>query len=101
MAALARIEPGAHEAQPVDSHRETTLSNHDVCHVELRTLSCCGLLDRWPSRTTCPVLTFTLSEEGVAAFRDALVCLNKFSDDVSLEARKESVRAWLTLHLRS
>lgn len=38
------------------------------------------------------VLTFTLSEEGVAAFRDALICLNKFSDDVSLEARKESVR---------
>ncbi|KND90851.1 DNA repair protein rad9 [Tolypocladium ophioglossoides CBS 100239] len=36
------------------------------------------------------VLTFTLSEEGVAAFRDALICLNKFSDDVSLEARKES-----------
>ncbi|POR35099.1 DNA repair protein rad9 [Tolypocladium paradoxum] len=36
------------------------------------------------------VLTFTLSEEGVAALRDALICLNKFSDDVSLEARKES-----------
>ncbi len=37
------------------------------------------------------VLSFTLSEEGVAAFRDALICLNKFSDDVSLEARKDSV----------
>ncbi|KJZ76219.1 hypothetical protein HIM_04301 [Hirsutella minnesotensis 3608] len=36
------------------------------------------------------VLTFTLSEEGVAAFRDALTCLNKFSDDVSLEARRDS-----------
>ncbi|KAH7173485.1 Rad9-domain-containing protein [Fusarium flagelliforme] len=36
------------------------------------------------------LLSFTLSEEGVAAFRDALICLNKFSDDVSLEARKDS-----------
>ncbi|KAI5457741.1 Rad9-domain-containing protein [Mariannaea sp. PMI_226] len=36
------------------------------------------------------LLNFTLSEEGVAAFRDALICLNKFSDDVSLEARKDS-----------
>ncbi|KFH43932.1 DNA repair protein-like protein [Hapsidospora chrysogenum ATCC 11550] len=36
------------------------------------------------------VLTFTLSEEGVGAFRDALICLNKFSDDVSLEARRDS-----------
>ena len=37
------------------------------------------------------VLNFTLSEEGVSALRDALICLNKFSDDVSLEARKDSV----------
>jgi cell cycle checkpoint control protein RAD9A len=36
------------------------------------------------------VLSFTLSEEGVSAFRDSLICLNKFSDDVSLEARKDS-----------
>ncbi|KAF7559429.1 hypothetical protein G7046_g4711 [Stylonectria norvegica] len=36
------------------------------------------------------LLNFTLSEEGVTAFRDALICLNKFSDDVSLEARKDS-----------
>ncbi|KAI1024466.1 hypothetical protein LB505_000719 [Fusarium chuoi] len=36
------------------------------------------------------LLNFTLSEEGVSAFRDALICLNKFSDDVSLEARKDS-----------
>lgn len=39
------------------------------------------------------LLSFTLSEEGVSAFRDALICLNKFSDDVSLEARKDSVGA--------
>jgi cell cycle checkpoint control protein RAD9A len=38
------------------------------------------------------VLSFTLSEDGVGAFRDALICLNKFSDDVSVEARKDSVR---------
>ncbi|KAF4512156.1 hypothetical protein G6O67_001332 [Ophiocordyceps sinensis] len=36
------------------------------------------------------LVAFTLSEEGVAAFRDALTCLNKFSDDVSLEARRDS-----------
>ncbi|TWU72339.1 hypothetical protein ED733_001649 [Metarhizium rileyi] len=36
------------------------------------------------------ILSFTLSEEGVSAFRDALICLNKFSDDVSLEAKKDS-----------
>lgn len=39
------------------------------------------------------LLNFTLSEEGVSTFRDALVCLTKFSDDVSLEARKDSVSA--------
>lgn len=38
-----------------------------------------------------PILTFTLSEEGVSGLRDALICMNKFSDDVSLEARKDSV----------
>ncbi|KAK2612206.1 hypothetical protein QQS21_001782 [Conoideocrella luteorostrata] len=36
------------------------------------------------------ILSFTLSEEGVSAFRDALICLSKFSDDVSLEAKKDS-----------
>ncbi|UKZ68443.1 uncharacterized protein TrAtP1_009479 [Trichoderma atroviride] len=36
------------------------------------------------------ILTFTLSEEGVTAFRDALNCLSKFSEDVSIEARKDS-----------
>lgn len=39
------------------------------------------------------ILSFTLSEEGVSTFRDALICLNKFSDEVSLEARKDSVRS--------
>ncbi|KZZ93379.1 Rad9 [Moelleriella libera RCEF 2490] len=34
-------------------------------------------------------LSFTLSEDGVGGFRDALICLNKFSDDVSLEARED------------
>jgi cell cycle checkpoint control protein RAD9A len=38
------------------------------------------------------VLSFTISDDGVGAFRDALICLSKFSDDVSLEARKDSVR---------
>lgn len=42
------------------------------------------------------VLNLTLSEEGVNAFRDALICLSKFSDDVSLEARKDSVSSIFT-----
>ena len=44
------------------------------------------------------ILSFTLSEEGVSTFRDALICLNKFSDDVSLEARKDSVRNLVSFH---
>lgn len=43
------------------------------------------------------ILSFTLSEEGVSTFRDALICLNKFSDDVSLEARKDSVRPYFSM----
>lgn len=37
------------------------------------------------------LVSFTLSEEGVGAFNDALICVNKFSDDVSLEVRKDKV----------
>ena len=37
------------------------------------------------------VLNFTLSEEGVGVFHDALACMFKFSDDVCLEARKDKV----------
>lgn len=43
------------------------------------------------------VLSLTLSEDAVAALRDALVCLNKFSDDVSLEAQKDKVSEALPL----
>ncbi|RCI07618.1 hypothetical protein L249_1679 [Ophiocordyceps polyrhachis-furcata BCC 54312] len=45
-----------------------------------------------------PVLSFILSEDGVAAFREALICLSKFSDDVSLEARKDSQFVLTTLN---
>ncbi|KAK2015545.1 hypothetical protein LZ32DRAFT_526251 [Colletotrichum eremochloae] len=37
------------------------------------------------------ILNFTLSEDAVAAFRDVLTCMNKFSDDVSLEAKKDKL----------
>ncbi|KAJ4424122.1 hypothetical protein N0V82_001170 [Gnomoniopsis sp. IMI 355080] len=37
------------------------------------------------------LVSFTLSEEGVGAFNDALMCVNKFSDDVSLEVRKDKL----------
>ncbi|KAI1188328.1 Rad9-domain-containing protein [Nemania serpens] len=35
------------------------------------------------------VLQFTLSEDGVSVLRDALTCLSKFSDEVSLEAKRD------------
>ncbi|TGJ88412.1 hypothetical protein E0Z10_g305 [Xylaria hypoxylon] len=35
------------------------------------------------------VLKFTLSEDGVSVLRDALICLGKFSDEVSLEAKRD------------
>lgn len=37
------------------------------------------------------ILSFTLSEEGVAVLHDALACIVKFSDDVCLEARKDQL----------
>lgn len=37
------------------------------------------------------LVSFTLSEDGVGAFNDALVCIHKFSDDVSLEIKKDKV----------
>lgn len=37
------------------------------------------------------LVNFTLSEEGVGAFNDALLCIHKFSDDVSLELKKDKV----------
>lgn len=45
------------------------------------------------------ILSFTLSEEGVSTFRDALICLNKFSDDLSLEARKDSVSQKIEMNI--
>lgn len=41
------------------------------------------------------LVSFTLSEEGVGAFNDALVCIHKFSDDVSLEVKKDKVLTYL------
>lgn len=37
------------------------------------------------------IVDFTLSESGVLAFQNALACVMKFSDDVSLEARRDKV----------
>ncbi|RYP62523.1 hypothetical protein DL771_009706 [Monosporascus sp. 5C6A] len=37
------------------------------------------------------VVKFTLSEEGVSVLRDALSCLGKFSDEVSLEAKRDQL----------
>ena len=40
-----------------------------------------------------PLLQFTLSREGVNALREALACLSKFNEEVSLEAKKDRVGA--------
>ncbi|KAI1497774.1 Rad9-domain-containing protein [Biscogniauxia marginata] len=37
------------------------------------------------------VLRFTLNETGVSALRDALLCLSKFSEEVSLEAKRDKL----------
>ncbi|RYP10433.1 hypothetical protein DL764_000616 [Monosporascus ibericus] len=37
------------------------------------------------------VVKFTISEEGVSVLRDALSCLGKFSDEVSLEAKRDQL----------
>ena len=41
------------------------------------------------------IVSFTLTDDGVTAFQNALACILKFSEDVSLDARKDKVRAWL------
>lgn len=43
-------------------------------------------------RVAMALVSFTLNEEGVGAFNDALLCIHKFSDDVSLEIKKDIVR---------
>ena len=72
-----------------------------ICHAKSRQLD--GLkISHWPGicetiksttveETAMVILNFTLSEEGVAVLHDALACMFKFSDDVSLEARKDKV----------
>lgn len=54
-----------------------------------------------PKDQVMALVSFTLSEEGVGAFNDALICVNKFSDDVCLEVRKDKVCLHnLVLHVR-
>lgn len=38
-------------------------------------------------------LSFTLNRDGVSRMHDAILCLAKFSDTVSLEARSRHVRS--------
>lgn len=40
---------------------------------------------------TMHTLSFTLSPEAVARVHDAVLCLSKFSDSVSIEARTDKV----------
>lgn len=48
-----------------------------------------------PSPAGMALVDFTLSEDGVSAFNDALVCIHKFSDDVSLEIKKDKVSTFV------
>ncbi len=41
-------------------------------------------------------LSFTLTLEGVVRVHDAILCLAKFSEVVSLEARKDKVREFFS-----
>lgn len=50
------------------------------------------MLTTQPFTAGMALVNFTLSEDGVGAFNDALVCIHKFSDDVSLEIKKDKVR---------
>ena len=38
-----------------------------------------------------PIVSFTLTDEGVASFQNALACILKFSEDVSLAAWRDKV----------
>ena len=38
------------------------------------------------------IVGFSLSEEGVYVFHDMLACMGKFSETVSLEARRDTVK---------
>ena len=38
------------------------------------------------------VLRFTLTEESVATLRDALMCMSKLSEEVTIEAKEDQVR---------
>lgn len=49
-------------------------------------LPTCSLFD------SMHMLNFTLSPEGVVRIHDAVLCLAKFSELVSLEARQDTVR---------
>lgn len=48
-----------------------------------------------------PVLKFTVSEVGVSILRDALACLGKFSDEVTLDAKKDQVGLVMFLFLET
>lgn len=49
------------------------------------------MLTTQPFTAGMALVNFTLSEDGVGAFNDALVCIHKFSDDVSLEIKKDKL----------
>jgi hypothetical protein len=48
------------------------------------------------SELTMTILNFTLSPEALGKLHDALVCLGKFSEAVSLEASQDRVSRILT-----
>lgn len=49
---------------------------------------------------TMHTLSFTLGPEGVVRIHDAVLCLAKFSESVSLEAREDKVGIYSDAHLQ-
>ncbi len=104
-AALPRVAAARALASPNNTRKGKTISAPgkfqvpDLCQgpasisppLPYRSTAAAGALGR--CRPVMAIVSFTLSEEGVVAFQNALACMLKFGDDVSLEARRDRVRA--------
>ena len=57
-------------------------------------------ITNWPRLMSMHALSFSLTLDGVIRIHDAVLCLAKFSEVVSLEARKDRVRSNLFTYFR-
>jgi hypothetical protein len=47
----------------------------------------------WSHSAMAPVVSFTITEEGVTCLREAISCLSKFNEEFCMEARADRVRS--------